>query len=313
MFCYYWFMKLPLGSGDFDKISTYLATSARPLDLTLYDFHFNGGDAGSVMKQLAVYQNVDGGFGNALEPDLRLPQSTALATWMAFRIMDEVGVASENEVLQCGLGYLIDSYDKSRIGWVIIRPEANDYPHAPWWEYKTAMAAFGWGNPSAELLGFLIKYGKTEMTDIVQALTQKALARIHEIDPADFHEILNFKALYELAGAELREQLKKPLERLIQRAVSTNPDEWEAYTAPPLRFISSPNDPFAHLFNQDLLRKNLDFLVGSIVNGDHWEPNWDWSGTYPSDWELARKEWSGQLTVRNMTILRAFGVRLNDT
>jgi len=258
------------------------------------------------MKQLAMYQNVDGGFGNALEPELRLPQSTALATWMAFRIMDEVNVGANNEVLQDGLNYLIDSYDQVRTGWAIIRPEADDYPHAPWWEYKTAMAEFGWGNPSAELLGFLVKYGTAEMADMVQALTQKALLRINEVDPSDFHEIFNFKALYELAGVELRQQLKEPLERLIQRAVNTNPAEWKTYTAPPLRFISSPNDPFAHLFSQDILRKNLDFLVGSIIDGDHWEPNWDWSGTYPSDWGLAKKEWSGQLTVRNALILRAF-------
>lgn len=301
-------MKPSLSSGDFSKISTYLAANARPLDLALYDFHFNGGAAQSVMKQLATYQNVDGGFGNALEPDLRLPQSTALATWMAFRIMDEVSVGADNEVLQRGLKYLIDSYDQTRTGWAIVRPEVNDYPHAPWWEYKTAMTGFGWGNPSAELLGFFIKYGSAETADMVRALTQKALSRINEVDPSDFHEIFNFKALYELAGDELRQQLKQPLEQLILQAASTNPDEWKTYTAPPLRFISSPSDSFASLFSQDILRKNLDFLTGSMVSGDHWEPNWDWSGTYAGDWEMAKKEWSGQLTVRNTLILKEFGI-----
>jgi hypothetical protein len=220
--------------------------------------------------------------------------------------MDEVSVGIDNEVLQRGLRYLINSYDQARMGWAIVRPEVNDYPHAPWWEYKAAMTGFGWGNPSAELLGFFVKYGNAETTGMVQTLAQKALSRINEVDSSDFHEVFNFKALYELAGDELRGQLKRPLERLILQAVSTNPDEWKTYSAPPLRFISSPTDPFAHLFDQDILRKNLDFLIASTVSGDHWEPNWDWSGTYPRDWELAKKEWSGQLTVRNALILKAF-------
>lgn len=289
------------------KISTYLTHNARPLDLALYDFHFNGGDTRAVLKRLATYLNPDGGFGNALEPDLRLPQSTALATWMAFRVMDEVGIAADNELLRRGLRYLIDSYDPSRPGWAIVRPEVDGYPHAPWWEYKAAMAGFGWGNPSAELLGFLIKYGNTNTADMVQALSQRAVARIQEVDPSDFHEVFNFKSLYELAGDDLRQQLQKPLERLILRAVSTNPDEWKAYSAPPLRFITSPSDPFARLFGKEIIHENLDFLNNSMVNGDHWELNWDWSGAYPTDWVIAKKEWSGQLTVRNLVTLHAFG------
>lgn len=257
--------------------------------------------------ELRNYQNDDGGFGNALEPDLRLPQSTALATWAAFRTMKEVGTPANNKMLQRGLNYLVSTYDQKRIGWAIIRPETDDYPHAPWWGYKTAMADFGWGNPSAELLGFLIKYGGSETASLVSALTQKALARIKEVEPSQFHEVLTFKGLYELAPQSLRKQLHEPLERLIQKAVSVEPDEWKEYTAPPLRFITSPADPFAYLFAEELVRKNLEFLADSIID-DHWEPNWDWSDTFADEWKKAKIEWSGQLTVNNMQLLRAFKV-----
>ncbi len=289
------------------SVQTYLENNARPIDLALFDFHFRDGSAQAVIDELSKYQNADGGFGNAIEPDLRLPQSTALATWMAFRIMNEVNADIGNEVLQRGLDYLLHSYDKARTGWAIVRPEVDNFPHAPWWDYKTATADFGWGNPSAELLGFLIKYSDGSTADIIASLTQKALERIQEVESSHFHEVFNFKALYELANEDLQKQLKQPLEQLLIGAVSTDPGEWAGYVATPLRFISSPTDPFAHLFDEDILHKNLEFLQSNMVGENHWEPNWDWAGTYPDDWLIAKKEWSGQLTVKNLVTLRSFG------
>jgi hypothetical protein len=290
-----------------NKVQTYLENNARPIDLALYKFHFRGGTVQEVLDELKKYQNDDGGFGNAIEPDLRLPQSTALATWAAFKIMNEVSTPASNDILRRTLTYLTNSYDENRTGWAIVRPEVDNYPHAPWWGYKAAMSGFGWGNPSAELLGFLIKYGDSKTANLVDALTKKAIARIKEVEPSDFHEIFNFKALYELAGEELRE-LKTPLEQLILKSASTNPNEWKEYTAPPLRFILSPTDTFAHLFKKDVINKNLQFLLESMVDHNHWEPNWDWSSTFPNDWHMAKKEWCSQLTVRNLLVLKSFKV-----
>jgi len=139
-------------------------------------------------------------------------------------------------------------------------------------------------------------------------LTERALSRVQEVDPSDFHEVFNFKALYDLSGQALRSQLLEPLGRLITNSVTVNPDEWSSYVATPLNFLTSRADPFARLFDEDTLRKNLEFLVASMVNDDHWEPNWDWSGTYPTDWAIAKQEWSGHLTVRNVRTLLRFGV-----
>ena len=40
------------------------------------------------------FQNDDGGFGRALEPDFRLPASSAIATAVGFQYLREAGVAS---------------------------------------------------------------------------------------------------------------------------------------------------------------------------------------------------------------------------
>jgi len=42
-----------------------------------------------VLEALRPYQNEDGGFGNALEPDLRAPVSQPLPVWTALTVLDE--------------------------------------------------------------------------------------------------------------------------------------------------------------------------------------------------------------------------------
>jgi len=170
------------------------------------------------------------------------------------------------------------------------------------------MAGSGWGNPSAELLGYLIQYGGPEATNLLKPLRQRALARINELDEsADFHEVLTFKGLYHLADSDLQQQLKTPLERLITATATLDPQQWPIYSAPPLKFINAPDDPFARLFDASLITQNLAFLVESL-QGDHWQPNWDWDGAYPQAWPGAKQEWSGQLTVKNLVTLKSFNV-----
>lgn len=294
-----------------NAIQSYLERHALALDVALYAFYFLDGSAQNVLKKLAAYQNKDGGFCGSLEHDARLPQSTAIATWTGLRILHEIGADKHNPLMRRALTYLVNSYDPQRKGWPIVCRQVDDYPHAPWWTYKTAMASFGWGNPSAELLGFLIKYGDAKNAGLVKTLQDTALTRLKELDEsADFHEVLTFKGLYALAGNNLQKQLYTPIERLIKVSATLDTERWKTYSAPPLLFVNSPNDPFIKLFHKDILKSNLNFLVQSLA-GDHWEPNWDWQGAYPKAWQEAKREWAGQMTVKNLVLLKNFGMIKN--
>ena len=157
----------------------YLQKYARKLDLYLYEYLFEGASAQPVLDQLATYQNADGGFGKALEPDLRLPDSSALATTIAFQYLAQID-APADDMVRRALDYLLQSYDKSVDGWVNIPPKAAEYPRAPWWEsYETVKEWSGWGNPSAEILGWFLKYSAGDK-ELLQKLTNKALARLGE-------------------------------------------------------------------------------------------------------------------------------------
>lgn len=291
------------------RIETYLAAKARSLDSARYRYRVGDGEARAIVTALRPYQNDDGGFGHGIEPDLRVPDSTAIATWMAFQYLNDAGETVSHDVIERALHYFIDTYDEERNGWRIVSPRVEHYAHAPWWDYTSAMSHFGWGNPSAAILGFLLRY--RDIVDggkLIERLRSRALSRITEVDASHFHEVLTFRSLYRDGDASLKGALRTPLSQLIRRAVETSPDAWSGYVATPLTFIASPDDPFRDLFERETLEANLVFLLDTIVDGDHWEPNWNWSGKYPAEWEQAKQDWSGYLTAQNMLALRGFGV-----
>ncbi|MEU8519323.1 hypothetical protein [Streptomyces sp. NPDC048577] len=65
--------------------------TARVLEQRRFAYHFLRGDAEPVETALAAYLNEDGGYGHALEPDLRGPVSQPLHTGAALRVLDAIG------------------------------------------------------------------------------------------------------------------------------------------------------------------------------------------------------------------------------
>ena len=51
------------------RIRRWIERNARPLEWALYRQKFENGSESAVLEALSAYQNPDGGFGYALEPD----------------------------------------------------------------------------------------------------------------------------------------------------------------------------------------------------------------------------------------------------
>src|SRR5690625_6631943 len=69
--------------------------NARLLDRHRFDFLFQAGSAENVRAALAAYRNIDGGYGNGLDPDLRGHASQPVAVELALRLLDELGPLSQ--------------------------------------------------------------------------------------------------------------------------------------------------------------------------------------------------------------------------
>src|SRR5688572_15975528 len=91
----------------------YLKKYGRKLDLRLYECLFEKANQTLVLEELAKFQNADGGFGNALEPDVRAPGSSALATTVAFQYLSKIN-AKPNELTYKAIRYLVDSYEQDK-------------------------------------------------------------------------------------------------------------------------------------------------------------------------------------------------------
>jgi len=95
----------------YERAVHYLRHEARPLEKALYEFHFENGRRTNVLAALVPYQNHDGGFGHALEPDLRAPASSVIATVTALAVLRQIGADEDTPGLPAALAYLMDAYD----------------------------------------------------------------------------------------------------------------------------------------------------------------------------------------------------------
>ncbi len=108
-----------------------MQNEARPLEKYLYLYHFENGALSNVLAALARFQNADGGFGHALEPDLRLQESAVIATTIAFQHFRELGIHEDSPILRNACGYLVDNYNADTVNWSVVPTTVDNAPHAP--------------------------------------------------------------------------------------------------------------------------------------------------------------------------------------
>jgi hypothetical protein len=99
--------------------------TARLIDRHRFAHLFLGGDRAPVLAALAAYQNPDGGFGNALEPDLRGPASQPETAEVAFWVLDEVG-AMDHPMVAAACDWLVSaSTSEGGLPFVLPRPSST--------------------------------------------------------------------------------------------------------------------------------------------------------------------------------------------
>jgi hypothetical protein len=92
---------------------------------------FLDGPAEPVAAALGGYRNPDGGFGHALEPDLRAPGSQPAATLYALELLHEAGMLG-SDMARSARAWIARVADPDG-GVPFALPGFEPYPHAPWW------------------------------------------------------------------------------------------------------------------------------------------------------------------------------------
>jgi hypothetical protein len=291
----------------------FMLTQARPLDRALYLYHFQGGAIGQVVSELAAYQNPDGGFGRALEPDVRCGESSVVATTMALQVLRELRLTPRDEMVRCSIRYLLNTYDADLQAWIPVPATARDAPHAPWWhfdEYPPQRWEGCQGNPRPEILGYLHDYQELVPPDLLEDLTNSVLRHLKaQPDTMEMHDFLCYVRLVEtrLLPPAVRTPVLARLRALAPKIVATDEAQWSKYGLPPLSAADSPASSLADLF-ADPIHRQLDFELNRQQDDGGWAATWSWGNTnYPEPAEAASRDWRSYTTLKTLKALQAFG------
>ena len=300
-----------LTRAAFLKARRFLLESARPLERCLYLHHFENGPKQRVWDELGSFQNSDGGFGNALESDLRTPTSSALCTSIAMEIFTELEARCEEPMVKMAVDYLVKTFDRGRKVWRIIPEDLEQSAHAPWWNQNELEATFAgfMAIPRAKLCGSLIHYQQLLPSGFLDTLLDDVFCRFEREDDHIFGDSLRcYLFLYQSGRLpqEMKDRMHAKLERMILASVETDAAKWDTYCLRPLWAVNAPTSPFYHLLASSITA-NLDYEVDHQCEDGSWKPQWSWHADYPAEWELAEREWRGRLTLDMLSAMRPFG------
>lgn len=294
----------------FFEIKDYMSKEARPLEKSIFNYYFNDSNGDDILDMLEEFQNIDGGFGGGIEPDFKLPQSSPMATSIGLRYLNLIDDNDRaQKMIMRAIEYLESTFDSERYGWYSVPSSVNDYPHASWWEHKNdinmTVIDYSWGNPTAELIGYLYKY-REYLTNIdIYSLVNYAIAYLNDRTEFDSeHEIFCYIRMYNTIDEEISRQIEGSLKIAISQLINSNEDEWTNYVPTPLKFIEFDSENFFGI-NSESIDRNLDYLIDRLEENGKILPTWQWDD-YLEKWEIARNEWIGILTLEALLSLLKF-------
>jgi hypothetical protein len=282
---------------DFDAAAEFIAARARVLDRRVFQRLFQGGPAAPVRDAIAAYRNDDGGFGHALEPDLRPAASQPAAVEMALRLMDLTGTW-DTAIVKDACDWLA-TVAPADGGVASILPSVPEGPHAPWWVPATGNLA----SPiqTGQIAGILYARGFSHpWLDRATGAMWRMIDRLTEPDGYEMFGVLAFLQ-HVPDRTRAAEAVRRAGPLLLQRGlVALDPDAaGEVHT--PLDFAPLPDSVARPLFDDAVIEAHLDHLAAAQRNDGDWTFNW------PSWSSAAEADWRGFLTVDALRILRANG------
>ncbi|WP_163527538.1 hypothetical protein [Halobacillus ihumii] len=288
-----------LSEHGYKRAANWIMKHGRELEKARMKQLMKGGHAQDIVTALTAFQNEDGGFGNGLEADIRLPHSSPIATSVAMQLLVQLDDNPQaNQMIQSALGYLENQFDTKRQGWYAVPPEVNQYPHAFWWtvhEDGMSWIDHHWGNPSAEIIGYLLRYRNTVTGLDVDQLVKQCMDYFMKLTVFESeHEIYCYQRLFQLHPDLLTPEASDQLHKAVQSLVVLGQEKWQDYVPSPLKFVPGPNHSRLGIPTIEIT-KNLQFVMEQLENHPFIEPPWEWND-YMDSWEQAKQDWRGVLT-----------------
>ncbi|GAA4230761.1 hypothetical protein GCM10022254_26350 [Actinomadura meridiana] len=277
-----------------DRAAAFMRVNGRLIDRHRFALHFGGGPAGPVLAALRAYENPDGGYGHALEPDLRGEGSQPVPAQHALDVLHQCG--ADDDPAATRIGDYLSSITKHGGGAPFVLPSVRDTPHAPWWQTQDDPP--GAINPTGSLAGMLHRAGSRHpwlgpATDFCWRHLEDGADEPGAYDALSILTFLDHvpdRDRAEAAFIRVRDAL----------AAALDPDAEGAHHTP-LDFAPTPDGYGRRLFTADTIDAHLDALV------DAQDDDGGWNVAFPIWTPITRPEWRGHITVERLRTLRAYG------
>ncbi|MEU3279597.1 hypothetical protein [Streptomyces antibioticus] len=282
--------------------------TARVLEQRLFAYHFLRGGAGPVETALDAHLNDDGGYGHALEPDLRGPVSQPLHTAHALRVLDSIGRCGGQRVERvCRYLTSVSTADGALPA---VLPAQRGYPVAPFVPIMD--------DPPSELLATGPVVGLLHRNEVWHAwlfrATEFCWRAVDSLERSHPYEVEAAVAFLDAVPDRPRaEAAADRLGRLVRehRLAALDPDRLDAFpVAPgyapgehhfPHDFARTPHSLARAWFTDDEMARSLDFLAGEQREDGGWPVRWRHWAPAPA------LEARPMVTIEALRTLRAHG------
>ncbi|GAA0554818.1 hypothetical protein [Actinomadura livida] len=279
-----------LDDSDLARAADFMRRNGRLIDRHRFALHFRGGPPGPVLQALRAYENPDGGYGHALEPDLRGEGSQPVPAQHALEFLHEAGADDDPAVAR--IADYLASIARADGGVPFVLPTVRGTPHAPWWQAPDDPP--GSINPTATLAGLLHRAGSDHpWLGPATAFCWRYLeAPGTGLGAYDVLAILTF-----LDHVPDRDRAEAAFTRLRGALGAHAHSDHHG----PLDFAPDPGGYGRRLFTADVVDRELDALIGARHDDGGWDVD------FPIWTPVTRPEWRGFTTVEKLRTLRAYG------
>jgi hypothetical protein len=273
---------------------TFIWSAARLVDRHRYMMLFADGTAEPVLAALAGYRNLDGGFGHALEPDLRCPESQPAATLSALETLHEAGRLASD--MASGARAWLAQIAARDGGIPSALPGFEPYPHSPWWSAEP-------GSMLTFALAGVLHAGGIAGDDWLDRATEWCWRAIDDTNRKPTGYWLKFACAF-LDAVPDEDRARAALASLRSRidpASFAPAAGTEGERLRPLDISPRPGSRSRELFSDAAIDAHLD----EVENEQQADGGWmfDWLAWSPEQ----TSAWRGIVTIRALTWLRDNG------
>ena len=279
---------------DIAAAEQFVHANARLVDRHRLATLLHGAPAGPVLEALRQYRNADGGFGHALEPDVRCPESQPAAVLHGLEIL--AGVDALDDPMVTDAAHWLAEVAEPDGGVTSVLPSAVGHPRAPWME-----PAGGSGFLTYAIAARLWQAGIDHPW--LKGATDWCWRELENADEVDGYTI-KF-ALDFLDAVPDPRRAAAAVDRLRPHLGADGTVRVEGGTADeritPVDLSERPGAPSRALFTAEQIERDLDRLESEQQD----DGGWDFDFLHWSPGQAV--EWRGAITLHSLHTLQANG------